>query len=399
MDVVTTNVGLTDLKFRLVREDFADAVAWVARSLPSRPTVPVLAGVLLTGSDDGLTISGYDYETSAEVRVAAEIASPGSVLVSGRLLSDITRSLPAKPVDVSVEGTRVALTCGSARFSLPTMAVEDYPALPALPDETGVVSADLFGEAIGQVAVAAGRDDTLPMLTGIRVEISGDKVVLAATDRFRLAVRELTWSTDSAGVEAAVLVPAKTLSEAAKTGTDGTEVHLALGAGAAVGKEGLLGIRSNGKRTTTRLLDAEFPKFRQLLPAEHTAVATVGVAELTEAIKRVALVADRGAQVRMEFSADGVRLSAGADDVGRAEEDLPVEFAGEPLTIAFNPTYLTDGLGSLHSERVTFGFTTPSRPAVLRPAGDNDNDSGSSGPFPAAQTDYVYLLMPVRLPG
>jgi len=146
---------------------------------------------------------------------------------------------------------------------------------------------------------------------------------LAATDRFRLAVRELTWSTDSAGVEAAVLVPAKTLSEAAKTGTDGTEVHLALGAGAAVGKEGLLGIRSNGKRTTTRLLDAEFPKFRQLLPTEHTAVATVGVAELTEAIKRVALVADRGAQVRMEFNEDGVRLSAGADDVAFASVDNP----------------------------------------------------------------------------
>ena len=131
MDVATTTVGLTDLKFRLVREDFADAVAWVARNLPTRPTVPVLAGVLLTGSDDGLTISGFDYEVSAEVQVAAEIASPGSVLVSGRLLSDITRALPAKPVDVSVEGTRVSLTCGSARFSLPTMAVEDYPTLPA----------------------------------------------------------------------------------------------------------------------------------------------------------------------------------------------------------------------------------------------------------------------------
>ena len=197
MDVATTTVGLSDLKFRLVREDFADAVAWVARNLPTRPTVPVLAGVLLTGSDDGLTISGFDYEVSAEVQVAAEIASPGSVLVSGRLLSDITRALPAKPVDVSVEGTRVLLNCGSARFSLPTMAVEDYPTLPALPEETGVISAELFAEAIGQVAVAAGRDDTLPMLTGIRVEISGETVVLAATDRFRLAVRELTWSTES----------------------------------------------------------------------------------------------------------------------------------------------------------------------------------------------------------
>ncbi|MBY0287947.1 MAG: DNA polymerase III subunit beta [Mycobacteriaceae bacterium] len=397
--MATTTVGVTDLKFRLVREDFADAVAWVARNLPNRPTVPVLAGVLLTGSEDGLTISGFDYEVSAEVQVAAEIASPGSVLVSGRLLSDITRALPGKPVDVSVEGTRVSLTCGSARFSLPTMAVEDYPTLPTLPDETGVVSANLFAEAIGQVAVAAGRDDTLPMLTGIRVEISGENVILAATDRFRLAVRELTWSTAAADMEAAVLVPAKTLAEAAKAGADGSDVHLSLGSGAEVGKEGLLGIRSNGKRSTTRLLDAEFPKFRQLLPTEHTAIATIDVAELTEAIKRVALVADRGAQVRMEFADDVLRLSAGADDVGRAEEDLPVTFAGEPLTIAFNPTYLTDGLSSLHSERVTFGFTTPSRPAVLRPAGEDDGSVGDTGPFPAAQTDYVYLLMPVRLPG
>lgn len=315
MNVATA--GLTDLKFRLTREDFAEAVAWVARNLPSRPAVPVLAGVLLTGSDEGLTVSGFDYEVSAEVKIPAEIASPGSVLVSGRLLSDIVRSLPAKPVDVSMEGTRVSLTCGNARFSLPTMAVEDYPTLPTLPDETGVVSSDLFAEAIGQVAVAAGRDDTLPMLTGIRVEISGEKVVLAATDRFRLAVRELIWSTTSTGVEAAVLVPAKTLAEAAKAGTDGEEVHLSLGAGSAVGTEGLLGIRSRGKSGTTRLLDAEFPKFRQLLPAEHTAVATIGVAELTEAIKRVALVADRGAQVRMEFADDLLRLSAGAE-IGRA---------------------------------------------------------------------------------
>src|SRR5271155_3236464 len=399
MDVATTTVGLTDLKFRLVRDDFADAVAWVARTLPTRPTVPVLAGVLLTGSDDGLTISGFDYEVSAEVRLAAEIASPGTALVSGRLLSDITRALPNKPVDVQVEGTRVSLACGSAKFSLPTMAVEDYPTLPALPDETGALSADVFAEAIGQVAVAAGRDDTLPMLTGIRVEISGESVVLAATDRFRLAVRELTWSAAAPDVEAAVLVPAKTLSEAAKSGGDGAEVHLSLGAGMGVGKDGLLGISGNGKRSTTRLLDAEFPKFRQLLPAEHTAVATINVAELTEAIKLVALVADRGAQVRMEFADGMVRLSAGADDVGRAEEDLAVDFVGEPLTIAFNPTYLTDGLSSVHSERVSFGFTTPGKPALLRPASGDDGQPTGSGPFAAPPTDYVYLLMPVRLPG
>src|SRR6476659_3608288 len=243
MDVATTTVSLTDLKFRLVREDFADAVAWVARNLPTRPTVPVLAGVLLTGSDEGLTVSGFDYEVSAEVQVAAEIASPGSVLVSGRLLSDITRALPAKPVDVSVEGTRVSLICGSARFSLPTMAVEDYPTLPALPEDTGVISSQLFAEAIGQVAVAAGKDDTLPMLTGIRVEIEGNDVVLAATDRFRLAVRKLTWDPARPDVSTAVLIPARTLSETAKTlvGTSDSAVELALGSGSSVGADGLLG--------------------------------------------------------------------------------------------------------------------------------------------------------------
>ncbi len=398
MDAATTRAGLSDLKFRLVRESFADAVSWVAKNLPTRPAVPVLSGVLLSGSDDGLTISGFDYEVSAEAQVPAEIASPGSVLVSGRLLSDITRALPNKPVDFYVDGNRVALNCGNARFSLPTMAVEDYPTLPALPEETGTLPADLFAEAISQVAIAAGRDDTLPMLTGIRVEISGDTVVLAATDRFRLAVRELTWSA-SPDVEAAVLVPARTLAEAAKAGTDGSDVRLSLGAGTGVGKDGLLGISGNGKRSTTRLLDAEFPKFRQLLPAEHTAVATINVAELTEAIKLVALVADRGAQVRMEFSDGMLRLSAGADDVGRAEEDLRVDFVGEPLTIAFNPTYLTDGLGSVHSERVSFGFTTPGKPALLRPASGDDGQPTGSGPFTAFPTDYVYLLMPVRLPG
>lgn len=396
--MATTTVG-SDLKFRLVREDFADAVAWVARSLPSRPpSNPVLAGVLISGTDDGLTISAFDFDVSAEVQVPAEIASAGTVLVSGRLLSDITRALPAKPVDVHVDGARMLLSCGNAKFSLPAMPVEDYPALPALPDETGVVAADLFAEAVGQVAVAAGRDDTLPMLTGIRVEISGEKVVLAATDRFRLAVRELTWATASPDVEAAVLVPARTLAEAAKSVTPGSDVHLAMGTGASVGEERLLGMRSGGRRSTTRLLDTEFPKFRQLLPPEHTAVATIAVADLTEAIKRVALVADRGAQVRMEFGRDGLRLSAGADGVGMAEEELAVDFAGDPLTIAFNPTYLTDGLASLHCERVTFGFTTPSKPAVLRPAAD-DGAPGGAGPFPAMQTDYVYLLMPVRLPG
>ncbi|PTR25705.1 DNA polymerase-3 subunit beta [Rhodococcus sp. OK519] len=389
------------MKFRVAREDFADSVAWVARSLPSRPPVPVLGGVLLGADEQGLTVSGFDYEVSAQVRVSAEVTTTGQVLVSGKLLADITRALPNKPVDVTVDGTRVLIACGSAKFSLPTMPVEDYPQLPTLPQQTGTLPVDLFSEAISQVAVAAGKDDTLPMLTGIRVEIEGTDVVLAATDRFRLAVRKLEWMPIAGEVTAAVLIPARTLSESAKTlGSNSlSPVQLALGAGASVGTEGMLGIVADGRRTTTRLLDAEFPKFRQLLPAEHTAMATVAVAPLVDAIKRVALVAERGAQVRLEFNSEGLVLSAGGDDAGRAEEALEADFQGEPLIIAFNPGYLIDGLNSLHSERVSFGFTTPSRPAVLRPAGEEELERGESGAFPAPESDYIYLLMPVRLPG
>ncbi|MEU4320723.1 DNA polymerase III subunit beta [Nocardia fluminea] len=389
---------LASMKFRVAREDFAESVAWVARSLPSRPPVPVLGGVLLVADENGLTVSGFDYEVSAQMRVAAEVAGPGQVLVSGRLLADITKSLSNKPVDVSVDGTRVLIACGSAKFSLPTMPVEDYPQLPEVPQQTGELTVDVFAEAVGQVAVAAGRDDTLPMLTGIRVEIEGNDVVLAATDRFRLAVRHLQWQPTRSDIETAVLIPARTLSEAAKT-LGAAEAPVQLSLGNAGGADGLLGIVNGGRRTTTRLLDAEFPKFRQLLPKEHTSIATLPVAVLSEAIKRVALVAERGAQVRLEFSTDGVLLSAGGDDAGRAEEWLEADFRGEPLTIAFNPGYLTEGLAALHTDRVTFGFTTPSRPAVLLPASDEEPKVLESGAFAALESQYIYLLMPVRLPG
>ncbi|GAA1483137.1 DNA polymerase III subunit beta [Gordonia sinesedis] len=402
------------MKFRVARDEFADSVAWVARSLPSRPPVPVLGCVVLTAGQapadgvagqiagrDGLTISGFDYEVSAQEAIAAEIAEPGQVLVSGRLLADITRALPNKPVDVSLDGSRVAITCGSAKFSLPTMPVEDYPQLPDVPAVTGTIPSQTFAEAIAQVAVAAGRDDTLPMLTGVRVEIDGNTVVLAATDRFRLAVRELEWQPTESATTSAVLVPAKTLSESAKTaGAEGTgDVSLAFGSGSAIGSDGILGILGENKQTTTRLLDAEFPKFRQLLPASHTAVATIESAPLMEAIKRVALVAERGAQVRMEFSEGSVLLTAGGDEAGKAEEELPVSFQGEPLTIAFNPGYLQDGLSAIGAGSVDFGFTTPSRPAVLRPATGDDPVADESGAFVAPDSAFTYLLMPVRLPG
>lgn len=372
------------MKIRVERDGLADAVAWVARSLPTRPPVPVLGGVLIDAGDR-LTVAGFDYEVSATVDIDATIAATGRALVSGRLLADITKALPARPVDIAVDGARVTITCGSARFSLPTMPVEDYPQLPVMPQRAGQVAGEVFGAAVAQVAVAAGRDDTLPMLTGVRLEIANDKLTLVATDRFRLAMREFEWSPTGAITDNAVLVPARTLAEVAKTlGNAGTVVELSLAPG-----EGLLGLSGHDRRATTRLLDAEFPKYRQLLPSEHTSAAVVGVAGLVEAIKRVSLVAERGTQVRLEFADAAVRLSAGGDDEGSAEEELAVEFTGDPVTIAFNPGYLLDGLGALHTERAHLSFTTPNRPALIKPVGDDGE----------VLDGYLYLLMPVRLPG
>jgi DNA polymerase III subunit beta len=397
------------MKFRVERDVLADAAAWVARSLPARPPVPVLGGVLLeattSAAGDHLMVSGFDYETSARVELDATIGDPGRVLVSGRLLADITRALPPKPVDVVVDGARATITCGSSRFSLPTMPVEDYPQLPAMPQAAGTVPGELLALAVQQVAVAAGRDDTLPMLTGIRLEIDGPRLTLAATDRFRLAVRELEWTPEDPTLTTAVLIPARTLADVAKTLSGAGPVELALSAG-----DGMLGITGGGRRATTRLLDAEFPRFRQLIPAEHTSAAILDAAALVEAIKRVALVTDRVAQVRMEFADDGLRLAAGGDEVGSAEEELPCELEGGPLTIAFNPGYLLDALGALHTPRARMTFTTPNRPALMRPVPPPSTDAGSSDGEAAENIDqetgdetpdsgYLHLLMPVRLPG
>jgi DNA polymerase-3 subunit beta len=382
------------VKFRVERDVLAEAVAWSARSLPVRPPVPVLAGLLLDVGEHGLAISGFDYEVSARVAVPAEVAEEGRALVSGRLLADICRSLPPRPVDVTTDGSKVVLTCGTARFTLLTLPVEDYPQLPEMPSTSGVVAGDVFAHAVGQVAVAAGRDDTLPVLTGIRVEIEGERVTLAATDRYRLAVREFSWKPEQAGLSAISLVPARTLADTAKALTGSEDIEIALAAGAT--GEGLIGLASAGRRTTSRLLEGEFPKYRALLPSESASVATVDTAPFVEAVKRVSLVAERNTPVRLQFSREEVVLEAGSGDEAQASEVLDAQLEGEDISIAFNPTFLLDGLGALDSPRTRLSFTTSTKPAVLTPAATAAADDAAAD-HPAG--DYRYLLMPVRLSG
>jgi DNA polymerase III subunit beta len=374
------------MKFRVERDALADAVAWTAKSLPSRPSVPVLAGVLLRVQDGRLQVSGFDYEVSSQVTVEVQADADGAALVSGRLLAEITKALPAKPVDVAAVGTHVEITCGSARFTLPTMPVEDYPTLPEMPEMAGSVEAATFAAAVAQVAIAAGRDDTLPMLTGVRIELEGDKLTLLATDRYRLAVRELQWHPDAVDMSMAALVPARTLNDTAKTlGPLGGAVTVALSRGG-VG-EGMIGFAGGTRRTTSRLLDGDFPKVRALLPESHNALARVSVSALTEVVRRVGLVAERSTPVRLSFSEEGLVVEASGSEDAKASEALDCTYEGEPMTIAFNHQYLLEGLNALDGPIAVLSFTDPKKPAVMSPA----KDDGEVIP------GYWYLIMPVRI--
>ncbi|GAA2512017.1 DNA polymerase III subunit beta [Pilimelia columellifera] len=375
------------MKFRVERDALADAVAWTAKSLPSRPSVPVLAGVMLRATDGSLEVSGFDYEVSSQVTVEIQSDSDGAALVSGRLLAEITKALPAKPVDIAAVGAHLELLCGSARFTLPTMPVEDYPSLPDMPASAGTVDAGAFATAVAQVAIAAGRDETLPMMTGVRLELNGGTLSMLATDRYRLALREIEWAPQDPHIDLHALAPARTLADTAKTlGPAGGEVTLALAQGGA--GEGMIGFAGGTRRTTSRLLDgANYPPVRSLFPDTHNARATVSVAALAEVVKRVALVAERTTPVRLSFSEDGLVVEAGGSEDARASEAMDTVFTGEPLTIAFNPQYLLDGLAALGVPTAVLSFLDAFKPAVILPAADD----GEVIP------GYRYLIMPIRV--
>ncbi|WP_171164663.1 DNA polymerase III subunit beta [Streptomyces sp. I05A-00742] len=376
------------MKIRVERDVLAEAVAWAARSLPARPPVPVLAGLLLKAEDGSLSLSGFDYEVSARVSVEADVEEDGTVLVSGRLLADICRALPNRPVEISTDGVRATVVCGSSRFTLHTLPVEEYPALPQMPTATGTVPAEVFASAASQVAIAAGRDDTLPVLTGVRIEIEGDTVTLASTDRYRFAVREFMWKPETPDVSAVALVPAKTLLDTAKSLSGGDTVSLALsGSGAG---EGLIGFEGAGRRTTTRLLEGDLPKYRTLFPTEFNSVAVIETAPFVEAVKRVALVAERNTPVRLSFEQGVLILEAGSSDDAQAVERVDARLEGDDISIAFNPGFLLEGLSAIDSPVAQLSFTTSTKPALLsgKPAVDAEADEA-----------YKYLIMPVRLSG
>ena len=372
------------MKFVVERDSLVDAVNWVSKSISNRPITTALLGIVIDASEE-VTLSGSDLETSAKAKFKAEVSQKGKVLVPGRLLAEISRSLPAKPISFVLEGSRVLVSAGSAKFTLPTLPLSEYPTLPELPAASGSLNSDSFATAVNQVAVAAGKDDSLPTLTGVFVEINKNQITLAATDRYRLAVKELTWSAQDANIETTSLLRARTLADAAKSLIGSSQVVIALAPSTT--NEKLVGFISEGKTMTSRVLDGSFPPFRHLLPNESTADAIIEVAPFLDSVRRVALVTDKTVPLRLNFSNNTLQLEAGTGDEAQASEKLDINYKGEDINIAFNPTFLTDGLTAINTAFVHISFTGANKPAVLT----GQTEAGS-----APITNYKYLLMPMR---
>lgn len=385
------------MKIRVERDALADAVAWVARSLPSRPTAPILTGLMLSAEGDEVTLSSFDSTTSAKVTLPAEVSDEGTVLVSGRLLSEIARSLPGKPVEMRADHSKVELTCGSARFTLQTLPVEDYPELPEMPTQTGEVDAATFEKAVSQVVVAAGRDELLNVFTGVRVEIDGNNLSLLATDRYRMALKEITWNPSSPEVDGAVLVPGRVLADTAKSLTSGETVTVLLSTTESEG-EGVVGFIGDGakgrREATTRLLNQAFPKVRHLMDVNATVTVRINTSDLLAAVKRVALVAERNTPIRMIINEDNVALEAATGDQAQASEAIyaDVDVAGDEPSITaagFNPAYLLDALNALDAPFAKFSFTAPGKPCLITGLASVDGED---------LLDYRHVIMLMRLP-
>lgn len=363
----------------------ADAVLWASRTLPTKSTQPLLTGMHLVAEKSGLVLSGSDADVSARANLKADVIETGTVLIPGRLLADITRSLPSAVIDFAIEGNRAKISCGRSSFTIPTMPVAEYPPLPTMPNVSGTVTGTDFATAISQVAIAASRDETLPAFTGVKIDVDGAVITLAATDRYRLAVRELNWSPASTSLNTHALVPAKFLSESSKSLSHSEAISLAF----ATGNEGLIGIEGSGRQTTSRLLAADFPKYKTLLPTESTTVAQISTSALVESVKRVSLVLVREAPIRVHFANGEAVITGGggSGELAEAKEFIECTLTGEELTIAFNHQFLLDGLSAIDSSVAVVSMTTPIRPAVISGATD----------FGAQPDDsFKYLLMPIR---
>lgn len=363
------------MKFRCDRDALGDALQTVQRGVSTRPGIPALTGVLIEAADDGtLTLTTTDLEVSARLTIEVQVQEGGVALVPARLIADTVKSLSDAPVEIEADGGQARIRCAAYEGALRLLPAEDFPSLQGPGGTRVVVEVGAFGEAVGQAARAASRDEARPVLTGVLVEVNREGITLVATDSYRLAVREVV---ATAAGEARAIVPERAMSEAgrAASGDEKGEVEIHI-------DEAQVSFRIGSLSLTSRLIEGEFPNYRQLLPEAYESRLIVSRQQLVDAVRRVGLLARDTSPVRMEFNALGVKLSSSSPDLGQAVEAVEAQYEGDDVTVAFNPQYLIDGLTASTGDTVRVEVRDGLKPGVVR--GESDA--------------FTYLVMPVRLP-
>jgi DNA polymerase-3 subunit beta len=367
----------TGLRITVSRDELAQKLAVVSRGVSTRTAVLVLGGIQLHAEGGRLQLAATDMELSLRASLDATVEGEGEVVVPGRLLLDIARSLPADDVTIEhrPEEAVVVVTSGSANYRLHTYSAEDFPRLPDTDTaQLHAVDRDALIETVGRVGRSASRDESRPVLTGILVRFEPGKVVMAATDSYRLAVKETPVTGDLPELEA--IIPARALQELVRIGGGADEVQLGL-------QENHVVFGADGTWLTTRRIDGQFPNYRQLLPEQFEHELQLPREELLDVVRRVSLMAQRNSPLRLRFADGELTVSAQTQDVGEARESLPVSYVADAMEIGFNAEFLRDGLESVDAESLKLKLISPLRPAVLE--GETD--------------DYTYLIMPIRLAG
>lgn len=374
------------MKFQVNKDVLNEAVSFAVRLLPQRTTLPILSGILIEADAGALRLSVFDYDTSAQVEIAAKVEEPGRVLVSGRLLAEIVSKLPNAVVDIATEGSKVQVNCGSAKFSLLTMPIDEYPSLPEIPAISGSVAGEDFATAISQIAVAASREDVTPVLTTVLLETTKEHISLVATDRYRVAIRDIAWKSSGAA-EANALIPAKTLQEIAKTFANQGEITISINP--SEGKD-LIAFKANNRSVTSRLIKGNFPAVKTLFPEKIENFVIVNTQDLMDSTKRVSLVLERESPIKFSFGAQELNLEAAGGETAQATESVNVQLTGADVVVSLKPQFLIDGLAGVKTEFVKIGFTNsdnPNRPSPVLITNHSTKEKESSD-------SYMYLLQP-----
>lgn len=375
------------MKFQVNKDVLSEAVSFAVRILPQKNTLQILGGILIEADANALRLSVFDYDVSAQAEVVAKVETSGRILVSGRLLSEIASRLPNAPVEFTAEGTKLIVSCGSSKFTLPTMDVESYPTLPELPPVSGTISGEVLSEAVAQVVIAASKEDVIPGLTGVLLEASKASISMVATDRFRVALREVAWAGTAIADGQTALVPARTLQEVAKTFANQAEVAISI-----TGSDDrpMIAFKANNRSVTTQLVKGNFPAVKALFPTENPNYAIVNTADLVESTRRVSLVLDRTAALKYNFDDNQVVLEATGNETAQASETVSVDLVGTAISVKLKPQFLIDGLSGVQGEFAKIAFTNTDNPhkpgpVLITSQGSKEKSEADS---------YRYLLQP-----